>query len=124
MSSSAPRCRKEAGPRPVPVIMVCANTRAAIEEASRCRADAVLLLPINPPLLLGKAGRFSTVPRDVRTACISALSSAVVPGMALSRARGHDLFLPLRGRQRIGNAGRVRAALARAMRSVFDLPPR
>lgn len=50
--------RREAGPRPVPVIMVCANTRAAIEQASRCRPDAVMLRPINPPLLLGKAESF------------------------------------------------------------------
>jgi DNA-binding response OmpR family regulator len=47
--------RDDAGLREVSIIMVCENTRAAIEQSSRCRANAVLLRPVHPVLLMAKA---------------------------------------------------------------------
>ncbi len=47
--------RDDAGLRAVSIIMVCENTRAAIEQSSRCRANAVLLSPVHPVLLMAKA---------------------------------------------------------------------
>lgn len=41
--------------RAVSVIMICTNNRAEIEQSSRCRANAVILRPVNPALLLAKA---------------------------------------------------------------------
>jgi CheY-like chemotaxis protein len=41
--------------RAVSVIMICTNNRAEIEKSSRCRANAVILRPVNPALLLAKA---------------------------------------------------------------------
>lgn len=47
--------RKDAELRAVSVLMVCPNTRAAIEQSSRCGVNAVLMRPVNPALLLAKA---------------------------------------------------------------------
>jgi CheY-like chemotaxis protein len=41
--------------RAVSMIMVCADTPAAIEQTERCRANAVLLRPVHPLLLMVKA---------------------------------------------------------------------
>jgi DNA-binding response OmpR family regulator len=41
--------------RAVSLIMVCQDTRAAIEQSTRCRANAVLLSPVHPVLLMAKA---------------------------------------------------------------------
>jgi two-component system chemotaxis response regulator CheY len=47
--------REDADLRAVSMIMVCANTPAAIEQSVRCRANAVLLRPIHPSLIMAKA---------------------------------------------------------------------
>ncbi len=47
--------REDANLRNVSLIMVCANTPEAIRESSRCRANAVLLRPLHPVLLMAKA---------------------------------------------------------------------
>ncbi len=47
--------REEANLRAVSLIMVCGNNPAAIEKSSRCRANAVLLRPVHPHLLVVKA---------------------------------------------------------------------
>lgn len=44
--------------RAVSVIMICTNNRGEIEQSSRCRANAVILRPVNPALLLAKAQQF------------------------------------------------------------------
>lgn len=41
--------------RAASVIVVCANTPEAIEQAGRCRANAVLLDPVHPVVLMVKA---------------------------------------------------------------------
>jgi DNA-binding response OmpR family regulator len=41
--------------RSVSIIMSCANTPEAIKDSSRCRANAVLLEPLHPVLLMAKA---------------------------------------------------------------------
>jgi two-component system chemotaxis response regulator CheY len=41
--------------RDVSIIMICTNNHAEIELSSRCRANAVMLRPINPALILAKA---------------------------------------------------------------------
>lgn len=41
--------------RDVSMLMVCANNPSAIEQSGRCRANAVLLRPVNAALLLAKA---------------------------------------------------------------------
>lgn len=41
--------------RRILMIMICANSTSAIEQSSRCGAHAVVLRPLNPPLLLAKA---------------------------------------------------------------------
>jgi DNA-binding response OmpR family regulator len=47
--------RGDADLRAVSIIMVCKNTRAEIEQGTRCRANAVLLSPVHPVLLMAKA---------------------------------------------------------------------
>ena len=47
--------RKEEALRAVSLILVCANEPAAIERSSRCKANAVLLRPVHPLLLVVKA---------------------------------------------------------------------
>jgi CheY-like chemotaxis protein len=47
--------RDDAGLRAVSLIMICKNTRAAIEQSLQCRANAVLLSPVHPVLLMAKA---------------------------------------------------------------------
>ncbi len=47
--------REDAGLRAVSMIMVCANTPAALEQCARCRVNAVLLQPVHPALLMAKA---------------------------------------------------------------------
>jgi DNA-binding response OmpR family regulator len=44
--------REEANLRAVSLIMVCGNNPAAIEKSSRCGANAVLLRPVHPLLLI------------------------------------------------------------------------
>lgn len=46
--------RQEAAPRAVSLIMVCSNSRSALEKSSRCRADAVLLRPVKSALIMAK----------------------------------------------------------------------
>jgi CheY-like chemotaxis protein len=47
--------REDAEQGAVPVIMVCAHTRRAIEKSARCGADAVITRPIKPAQLLTQA---------------------------------------------------------------------
>ncbi len=47
--------REDAGLRAVSVIMLCENNQQAIEQALRCRTNAVLLAPVHPLLLGVKA---------------------------------------------------------------------
>ena len=47
--------REDADLRVVSMIMVCENTPAAIERGERCRANAVLLQPIHPLVVMIKA---------------------------------------------------------------------
>jgi len=41
--------------RAVPIILICTNNSPEIELSSRCRANTVILRPINPALILAKA---------------------------------------------------------------------
>jgi DNA-binding response OmpR family regulator len=47
--------REDAEQGAVPVIMVCAHMRRAIEKSARCGADAVITRPIKPAMLLAQA---------------------------------------------------------------------
>ena len=47
--------RQDAEQGPVPIIMVCAHTRRAIEKSARCGADAVMTRPIKSAQLLAQA---------------------------------------------------------------------
>jgi DNA-binding response OmpR family regulator len=47
--------RDDANLRSVSMIMVCANTPEAIARSAQCRANAVLLQPVHPLLLMAKA---------------------------------------------------------------------
>ncbi len=47
--------REDSGLRRASVILLCANTPEAIKHAGRCRANAVLLQPIHPVVLMVKA---------------------------------------------------------------------
>ncbi len=49
------RIREDADLRAVSIIMVCENTPADIERARQCRANAVLLQPVHPVLIMVKA---------------------------------------------------------------------
>lgn len=49
------RIREDADLRTTSLIMVCANTPAAIEQAGRCGTNAVLLQPVHPVVLMMKA---------------------------------------------------------------------
>ncbi len=55
------RIRDDAVPRSVQIIMVCANNRTAIEQASRCRPNAVILRPVNTGILLSRAQQLLAV---------------------------------------------------------------
>jgi len=46
---------KDPALRTVQLLLVCANTPAAIEHCSRCNPSAVILRPVNPTLLLARA---------------------------------------------------------------------
>jgi len=50
--------REAAALRTVSMIITCANTPEAIKESSRCGANAVLLEPVQPVLLMAKAHQF------------------------------------------------------------------
>jgi len=54
--------REDASLRTVSLILVCANTPDAIKESSRCRANAVLLRPLHPVLLMAKAEQLLDIP--------------------------------------------------------------
>jgi len=70
--------------RRILMIMVCANNTGAIEQSSRCGAHAVILRPINPPLLLAKAQQLLDIAwRET----YRVLLSAIVEGKA-----GNDTF--------------------------------
>jgi len=70
--------------RRILMIMVCANNTGAIEHCSRCGAHAVMLRPVNPPLLLAKAQQFLGISwRDT----FRVLLSATVEGKS-----GNDTF--------------------------------
>jgi DNA-binding response OmpR family regulator len=47
--------REDAMLREVQMIIVCPNTRAAMEQASRCKPNGVVLRPVNPSVLLARA---------------------------------------------------------------------
>lgn len=47
--------RDDTNMRAASMIVVCANTSEAIEQAGRCRANAVLLDPVHPVVLMVKA---------------------------------------------------------------------
>ena len=47
--------REDANLRSTSLIMVCENTPAAIEQSKQCRANAVLLRPVHPIVLMLKA---------------------------------------------------------------------
>lgn len=49
------RIREEADLRAVSLIMVCENNPAEKEQSSRCKANAVLLRPVHPVVLMVKA---------------------------------------------------------------------
>jgi CheY-like chemotaxis protein len=51
----ASHLRDSAALRPIPLLIVCPNTKNAIEECSRCGATVVVLRPVNPLVLLAKA---------------------------------------------------------------------
>ena len=73
--------REEANLRTVSLIMVCGNNPAAIEKSSRCRANAVLLRPVHPLLLVVKAQQLLDIAsRDT----YRVLLSAAVEGHAKS----------------------------------------
>jgi DNA-binding response OmpR family regulator len=65
--------RDEANLRGVSLIMVCGNNPAAIEKSLRCRANAVLLRPVHPLLLVVKAQQLLEVAsRDTYRVLLSA----------------------------------------------------
>ena len=65
--------REEANLRAVSLIMVCGNNPAAIEKSSRCRANAVLLRPVHPLLLIVKAQQLLEIAsRDTYRVLLSA----------------------------------------------------
>lgn len=65
--------REEANLRAVSLIMVCGNNPAAIEKSSRCRANAVLLRPVHPLLLVVKAQQLLEIAsRDTYRVLLSA----------------------------------------------------
>jgi len=47
--------RKNTKLRRVALLMICPNNNESIERCSRCMADAVILRPLNPSLILAKA---------------------------------------------------------------------
>ncbi len=47
--------REDASLRAVSIILVCSNNPAAIERSTHCRANAVLLMPVHPLVLMVKA---------------------------------------------------------------------
>lgn len=48
--------------RTVSIIVICANEIEAIEEGLRCRANAILLRPVHPLVLMTKARQLVNVP--------------------------------------------------------------
>ncbi len=52
---AADRIRQDAGMCTVKILMICPNTKNAIEQCLRCGAAAVILRPVNPLVLLAKA---------------------------------------------------------------------
>lgn len=65
--------RKEENLRAVSLILVCGNDPAAIEKSSRCKANAVLLRPVHPLLLVVKAQQLLEIAsRDTYRVLLSA----------------------------------------------------
>ncbi len=54
--------RDDADLRAVSIIVICANEIEAIEEGLRCRANAILLRPVHPMVLMTKARQLVNVP--------------------------------------------------------------
>lgn len=54
--------REDVNLRAVSIIVICANEIEAIEESLRCRANAILLRPVHPLVLMTKARQLVTVP--------------------------------------------------------------
>jgi len=65
--------RDEAALRAVSLIMVCGNNPESIEKSSRCKANAVLLRPVHPLLLVVKAQQLLEIAaRDTYRVLLSA----------------------------------------------------
>jgi len=77
--------RKDAELRSVSVLMICPNTPAAIEQSSRCGANAVLLRPVNPAMLLAKAQQLLDIAwRETYRVLVSVEGNAIVQGNPLN----------------------------------------
>ncbi|OGU10320.1 MAG: hypothetical protein A2075_21020 [Geobacteraceae bacterium GWC2_58_44] len=68
--------RQDKDLRQVPFVLVCYETEADLERASHCRANARVIRPVRPELLLKQIGRFLDIPtrRDYRAifkACVN-----------------------------------------------------
>ncbi len=73
--------RKDPELRSVSVLMICQNKPAALEQSSRCSANAVLLRPINPAMLLAKAQQLLDIAwRENYRVLVSVEGNATVKG--------------------------------------------
>jgi DNA-binding response OmpR family regulator len=83
------RIREEAGPARAALIMTCANTPEAIKASSRCRADAVLLEPLHPLLLVAKAQQllYISARNSIRVALNSDVEARTSEGSFYCRTR-------------------------------------
>ncbi len=77
--------RKDAELRSVSVLMICPNTPAAIEQSSRCGANAVLLRPVDPAMLLAKAQQILEIAlRETYRVLVSVEGNAIIHGNPLN----------------------------------------
>ena len=77
--------RKDADLRSVSVLMICPNTPAALEQSSRCGANAVLLRPVSPAMLLAKAQQLLEIAwRETYRVLVSVEGNAIIHGNPLN----------------------------------------
>ncbi len=67
--------RNDADLSKVSIIILCANVQSEIDEASRCKANAVMTRPVNTTVLLGKWRELLSI--SARTSCRVLLTVAV-----------------------------------------------
>lgn len=77
--------RKDSELRSVSVLIICPNSPAAIEQSSRCGANAVLLRPVDPAMILSKAQQLLEIAsRETYRVLVAVEGNAIIHGNPLN----------------------------------------